>query len=59
MTRNIGIKVKAPKEEPQSGDTKNPFNGTLSIRGKLFEGKVIKIKSKKYSCNSKRISCLL
>ncbi len=46
MTRNIGIKVNAPKEEPKDGDTKNPFNGTLSIRGKLFEGKVIKSKAK-------------
>ena len=27
MTRNIGIKVKAPKEEPKEGDKKNPFNG--------------------------------
>ena len=42
MTRNIGIKVNAPKDEPLAGDTKNPFNGTLSIRGKLFEGKIIK-----------------
>ena len=24
MTRNIGIKVKAPKEEPKEGDKKNP-----------------------------------
>ena len=46
MTRNIGIKVNAPKEEPKAGDTKNPFNGTLPIRGKLFEGKVIKSKAK-------------
>ena len=46
MTRDIGIKVNAPKEEPQAGDTKNPFNGTLSIRGKLFEGKIIKSKAK-------------
>ena len=46
MTRNIGIKVNAPKEEPKEGDTKNPFNGTLPIRGKLFEGKVIKSKAK-------------
>ena len=29
MTRDIGIKVKAPKEEPKKGDKKNPFNGTL------------------------------
>ena len=46
MTRNIGLKVKAPKEEPKEGDKKNPFNGTLPVRGKLFEGKVVKSKAK-------------
>ncbi|MDA0756364.1 MAG: 30S ribosomal protein S17 [Crenarchaeota archaeon] len=46
MTRNIGINVKAPKEDPREGDKKNPFNGTLPVRGKLFEGKVIKAKGK-------------
>ena len=34
MTRDIGIKVKAPKQEPDKTDKKNPFNGTLSVRGK-------------------------
>ena len=46
MTRDIGIKVKAPKQEPDQTDKKNPFNGTLSIRGKLFEGRVVKNKAK-------------
>ena len=46
MTRDIGIKVKAPKQEPDKTDNKNPFNGTLSVRGKLFEGRVIKNKAK-------------
>ena len=46
MTRNIGINVKAPKEDILEGDKKNPFNGTLSVRGKLFEGKVVKSKGK-------------
>ena len=32
MTRNIGIKVKVPKDEPKEGDKKNPFNGTLPVR---------------------------
>ena len=45
MTRDIGIKVKAPKQEPDQTDKKNPFNGTLSIRGKLFEGRVVKNKA--------------
>jgi small subunit ribosomal protein S17 len=46
MNRNIGIKVKSPKEDPSENDKKNPFNGTLSVRGKLFEGKVVKSKAK-------------
>ena len=46
MTRDIGIKVKASKQEPDQTDKKNPFNGTLSIRGKLFEGRVVKNKAK-------------
>ena len=46
MTRNIGIKVPVPKDEAGDGDQKNPFNGTLSVRGKLFQGKVIKAKAK-------------
>ena len=46
MNRNIGLKIKSPKNEPDKNDKKNPFNGTLSIRGKLFEGKVVKTKAK-------------
>ena len=46
MSRNIGLKIKSPKNEPDKNDKKNPFNGTLSIRGKLFEGKVVKSKAK-------------
>ena len=46
MTRNIGIKVPEPGSEIDETDKKNPFNGTLSVRGKLFQGKVIKAKSK-------------
>ena len=45
MSRNIGIKVKMPETEPDQNDKKNPFNGTLSVRGKLFEGKVVKTKA--------------
>ena len=41
MTRNIGLPVTAPKKKPDDNDKKNPFNGTLAIRGKLFEGTVI------------------
>ena len=46
MTRNIGLPVKTPDKEPEVGDKKNPFNGTLAIRGKLFEGTVVKANAK-------------
>ena len=38
MTLNIGLKVNAPKRECE--DIHCPFHGNLSIRGKLFDGKV-------------------
>lgn len=44
--RNIGLPVKNPKMKPEDNDKKNPFNGSLSIRGKIFEGKVIKSMAK-------------
>ena len=44
--RNIGLPVKNPKKKPADNDKKNPFNGSLSIRGKIFEGKVIKSMAK-------------
>jgi len=46
MTKNIGIPVSFPKKSADENDVKNPFNGTLAIRGKIFEGKVIKSKAK-------------
>ena len=46
MTKNIGIPVSFPKKTPEKNDKKNPFNGTLSIRGKTCEGVVIKAKAK-------------
>lgn len=46
MTQDIGLKVPAPKSKADDDDKKNPFNGTLSVRGKLFQGKVIKAKAK-------------
>ena len=46
MTRDIGIKVPEPTGNIEENDKKNPFNGTLSVRGKLFPGKVIKSKAK-------------
>ncbi len=45
MTLNIGLKVKEPKRE--CADKNCPFHGNLSIRGKLFDGKVTGSKAKK------------
>ena len=39
MVRNIGIKVNGPKKE--CNDPKCPFHGSLPVRGRIFEGKVI------------------
>jgi small subunit ribosomal protein S17 len=46
LTRNIGISTKKSTKPPLSGEKNNPFNGSLSIRGKLFEGIVINAKAK-------------
>ena len=46
MTRNIGLPVKVPKKKPVENENNNPFNGSLSIRGKIFEGVVINAKAK-------------
>ena len=46
MTRNIGIPIKKPVKKPAVNDNSNPFNGTLAVRGKTFEGIVIKAKEK-------------
>ena len=47
MTRNIGLPVNEPKEKPLKNEKDNPFNGSLTIRGKLFEGIVINAKAKR------------
>ena len=44
MTQNIGLDVKAPSKE--CTDKNCPFHGGLSIRGKLFDGKVTGNKAK-------------
>ena len=46
MTRNIGLPISSPKKKSEEGEKNNPFNGSLSIRGKLFEGIVINAKAK-------------
>ena len=45
MTRNIGLPVKELKKKPVKNEKNNPFNGSLSIRGKIFEGIVINAKA--------------
>ncbi len=44
MTKNIGISVTVPKKE--CTDKHCPFHGILSVRGKLFDGKVVSAKAK-------------
>ena len=44
MTLDIGLKVKKPKRN--CTDRNCPFHGNLSIRGKLFDGKVTGSKAK-------------
>ena len=46
MTRDIGLPVMEPKKKPVKNENNNPFNGSLTIRGKLFEGIVINAKAK-------------
>ena len=46
MTRDIGLPIMEPKKKPVKNENKNPFNGSLTIRGKLFEGIVITAKAK-------------
>ena len=46
MTRNIGITVKKSTRSPIDSEKNSPFNGSLSIRGKLFEGIVVNTKAK-------------
>lgn len=42
--RDIGIDVRAPKREPVVGDTLNPFNGSLPVRGVTIVGRVVENK---------------
>jgi small subunit ribosomal protein S17 len=43
--RNIGIPVAPPKRSCDDKDC--PFHGTLSIRGRLLQGKVVSIRANK------------
>ncbi len=42
--RDIGIDVRAPKRAPAPGDSLNPFNGSLPVRGTTIVGKVVSAK---------------
>lgn len=53
MKKSIGVNVPIPKETCE--DANCPFHGTLSIRGKLFEGKVVSSKAKKTTVIQKEI----
>ncbi len=44
MSKNIGLKVKEPARD--CTDEHCPFHGNLSVRGKLFDGKVTSSKAK-------------
>lgn len=44
MTKDIGINVKAPTKECE--DANCPFHGKLSVRGKLFRGKISSTKAR-------------
>ena len=46
MTQNIGLSVKKPTKKPLDNESNNPFAGSLSVRGKIFEGVVTKAKAK-------------
>ena len=46
MTQNIGLPVKKPTKKPLDNENNNPFAGSLTIHGKIFEGVVTKAKAK-------------
>ena len=45
MIKNIGLPIKEPKKKAPVNEKNNPFNGSITIRGKLFEGTVIDAKA--------------
>ena len=57
MTLNIGLKVKEPKRK--CTDRNCPFHGNLSVRGKLFDGKVTGSKAKQTITLQKEAPILL
>ena len=43
---NIGLDVADPPRAADPSEAANPFNGSLRIRGKLFEGTVVSAKAR-------------
>ncbi len=43
----IGLPVGDPPRDAEPGERNNPFNGTLAVRGKLFEGTVVSTKARR------------
>jgi small subunit ribosomal protein S17 len=46
-TKNIGIEVKKPENVPKLMDSKDPFFGSVKLRGRVFVGTVISDKMQK------------
>jgi small subunit ribosomal protein S17 len=40
-TKNIGIEVKAPEGAAKTYDPKDPFSGSVRLRGRIFTGIVV------------------
>ena len=45
--KNIGIEVAKPAKAPKSVDPKDPFYGSIKVRGRVFEGTVTSAKMQK------------
>lgn len=45
--KNIGISVKQPEKTSESNDIKDPFFGSVKLRGRIFTGTVISDKMQK------------
>jgi small subunit ribosomal protein S17 len=46
-TKNIGIEAKKPEAQPQIVDPKDPFFGSVRVRGRIFQGVVVSDKMQK------------
>jgi small subunit ribosomal protein S17 len=46
-SKNIGIEVKKPEKTPKQFDPKDPFFGSVKVRGRIFTGTVVSDKMQK------------